>query len=683
MLNNTSTNMIFKHEFFETTSVTDFLLKIKENPPEGYPDKTIPDTYTDKPFLPTFKERKDYFLNYCLKNPAKFTIKGYYYELVRLYKNKGPIYISAIKSALDYINERYDCSDFVMLGIIRLLYQFKDNQLLDSIIIEYAENTLLQFKYWPDEPGIDSMCTWTENHQIMFLSNEYLAGQLFPDTIFSNSGMTGMQKMEHARKRILQWLELRFKTGFSEWLSHIYYDEDITALVNLVDFCNDLIISKKAEIVLNCLLYDIALNSFKGCFSSTHGRSYANEKRSALCESTIDTAKLLFGMGIFSNADNMSAVTLAISTKYRMPKVLYNVACDTPEEIINKQRMGLKLNELKKWGLSINNPDDVMVLLSLEAYTHPKTINATMKLFDTFNWWENNFFSMFKSKRNFLSIARRIKMLPVVAKIFEKDITRNTREEVNIYTYKTPDYMLSCAQDYRKGYGGDQQHIWQATLGPEAVCFTTHPGSYENTSTGYWVGSGTLPRVAQIKNLVIAIYKISTMPGLYKTNKLFFTHAWFPANKFDTIHEQNGWAFAQKGNAYIALYSQYPYRWNTASSEKNELITDGKENIWICQMGSQANDGNFNSFINSILNTQLYFRKLHVNIISPSLGNISFGWTDPLKHNCKSIDLSNYKRYENPYSSADFPPDKIAITCNDSWLKLDFERGICKADTFV
>lgn len=52
-------------------------------------------------------------------------------------------------------------------------------------------------------------------------------------------------------------------------------------------------------------------------------------------------------MGIFSNADNMSAVTLAISTKYRMPKVLYNVACDIPEEIINKQRMGPKLNELK------------------------------------------------------------------------------------------------------------------------------------------------------------------------------------------------------------------------------------------------------------------------------------------------------------------------------------------------
>ena len=28
--------------------------------------------------------------------------------------------------------------------------------------------------------------------------------------------------------RILRWLDLRFRTGFSEWLSHVYYDEDLT-----------------------------------------------------------------------------------------------------------------------------------------------------------------------------------------------------------------------------------------------------------------------------------------------------------------------------------------------------------------------------------------------------------------------------------------------------------------------
>jgi hypothetical protein len=34
-------------------------------------------------------------------------------------------------------------------------------------------------------------------------------------------------------------------------------------------------------------------------------------------------------------------------------------------------------------------------------------------------------------------------------------------------TEKTPDYMLATAQDDRKEYGGDQQHIWQATRGQD------------------------------------------------------------------------------------------------------------------------------------------------------------------------------------------------------------------------
>jgi hypothetical protein len=47
--------------------------------------------------------------------------------------------------------------------------------------------------------------------------------------------------------------------------------------------------------------------------------------------------------------------------------------------------------------------------------------------------------------------------------------------EVNTVVYKTPDYMLSSAQDYRPGESGRQEHIWQATLGPDAVVFTSHP----------------------------------------------------------------------------------------------------------------------------------------------------------------------------------------------------------------
>ena len=94
-------------------------------------------------------------------------------------------------------------------------------------------------------------------------------------------------------------------------------------------------------------------------------------------------------------------------------------------------------------------------------------------------------------------------------------MSRNVRDEVDLVTYRTPDYQLSSAPDWNPGRGGDQHHIWQATLGPDAVCFTTHPGPRSARSPGWWTGSATLPRVAQIENVLVAIYRIPRRPALY------------------------------------------------------------------------------------------------------------------------------------------------------------------------
>lgn len=667
----------------ERPTQTEYLIRPLKKAPRGYPAGPVPDVYTPGQSPGGYETRRRAFIRHCLANPSGPSMKGYYYELVRLHERKGPIHEGILLGALDYIEERLDCADFVMLGIVRILCQFRDSRMLQRSLVRRVEEVLLSFKYWPDEPGIDSMCTWTENHQIMFSANEYLAGQLFPERVFANSGMTGLEKIERARKRIMQWTDLRFKTGFSEWLSHIYYDEDITALVNLADFAADPVISRRSEIVLDLLFYDMALNSFLGVFGSTHGRSYVKEKKSGLVESTTDTSKLLFGRGRFAGADNMSAVALALSPRYRLPEAVYRVAVDN-RTFENRQRMGIRIADASRWGINTCSDEGAMALLSLEAYTHPKTINAVMKLFDRYNWWDNRFFEMFKKMKKLIRFARVTGMLPMVAKIFEKDITRNTREEVNILTFKTPDYMLSSAQDYRHGYGGDQQHLWQATLGPEAVCFTTHPGGLDDYSAGYWVGSGTLPRVAQVRNVVIAVYRISRLPGLYRTNRLFFTHAWLPRDHFDETVERAGWICARKTDGYLALYSRNGYRPQAEGDDRErEIIADGKENIWICEMGCRAENGSFTDFVDAVTGSRPEFHGLRVRYRSPSLGKVEFGWRGPLSVNGNRTELSGYKRYGNPYSNADFPSDDITIRCDGHYLRLNMGKGIRDADGYI
>lgn len=653
-------------------------------PPEGYPVKATPDHYANRPGTSTFEDHRKEYLAHCLQNPAPQNTKSAYYELLRLAAGGTP-HDGIFHAAMDFVDGRNDCADFTMHSILRLLIQFADHPQVRSETLTRARETVLNFKYWPDEPGIDSMCSWTENHQILFASAAYLAGQLYPDQTFSNSGQSGRDKMHINRPRIFRWLDLRFRTGFSEWLSHVYYDEDLTALISLIDFCEEVEIRQKATMVTDLMLLDVALNSFRGVFGSSHGRSYENSKKWASNEGTTDTEKLLFGMGVYSGFDNMSAAALALSSTYQLPPVIAAIATDLERpEMENRQRMGIRIDELEKWGLDLTELEDGMVLLSLEAYAHPRTAPLVMRMFDTFNWWENAFLAPFRPYRKLLGFLQRVKLLGAVTRLFEWDVCRNTREEVNITSYRTPDYLLSTAQDYRPGYGGDQQHIWQATLGPDAVCFTTHPAKLDGASPNYWTGSGTLPRAAQVKNVVIAIYKITQRPALYEPTRLLFTHAWLPRDQFDELIETDGWLFARLGEGYLALRSQQPYRWQNAPGEDcdREIITDGTQNIWICELGRRATNGDFGNFVEQIRTADLHFDRLRVQYHSPSQGQLEFSWGGPLLQDGQPVPLGNYPRYDNPYVRADFPAEQMTVRCGDLSLELNWqqlERKVGKA----
>ncbi len=657
----------------------DYAIRPKGTLPSGYPTSYHPDTFIAVPDSSTYTARRQAHIQHCLNNPAPQNTKTVWHELVRTAGGATP-HEGVIQSALDFIDARKDCSDFVLHAILRMLHQFKVAGISLELLAR-ARQTTLSFKYFPNEPGLDSLCTWTENHYILYTSAAFLAGQLYPDETFTNSGETGRQKMERNRPRILRWLDLRFRTGFSEWLSHVYYDEDLTALLSLVDFCRDEEIVRKSTMVIDLLLLDMALNSFRGVFGSTHGRSYENTKKWASHEGTTDTFKLLFGLGVYSQFDNMSAAALVLS-RYQVPPVIEAIARDTSSTYVSRQRMGIKLDEMERWDIHPDNFEDGMLYLTLEAYLHPRTIANTLRMFDTCNWWENSFLDSFKRYRRLLRFMDVIHALPTLARFLECDICRNTREQVDIYTYRTPDYMLSTAQDYRKGYGGDQQHIWQATLGADTVCFTTHPAKIEGTTPNYWAGSGLLPRAVQVKNVAIVIYKIERIPALYVPIRHFFTHAWLPRDKFDEVIECGGWVFARKGNGYLALRSQRPYHWQTGEGEDQgrEMIAEGKSNVWICELGSDSEHGSFATFAEKILAAPLTSDGLTVTYHSPSQGRLRFGWTGDLTRNDQPIALHHDVRYDNPYVQADFPSEKLHIKYGEHSLTLDWNATTRQMD---
>lgn len=650
--------------------------------PPGIPVEGPVDAHAEFPAAADPDARRAAFLAHVRATPPPAHLAAVFHELARLAAG-GPAHVGVFTAALDYVDARLDCADFVLHGVLRLLLQFDADPRVPPALRARAERSLVSFKYGPDELADgrpDSLCTWTENHQILFAAAALLAGERHPDAMFAASGRSGREQAALARRRIDRWLAMRFRTGFSEWLSNFYYDEDLVAVLALVDFAADPALRTRAAMVADLLLLDLALHQFRGVFAATHGRSYERGKKWAAEESTTDTAKLLFGVGRFARIENMSAPCLAISPRYRPPAVLAAIVADVDRaQTILRQRMGIRMDELARWDLDPARDEDAFELLSLEAYLHPRTIDGFVRLLDRFDWWDNSFFAPFRAQRGLLRRLGRWRLLPMLARAFEWDVTRNLRPEVHVLTVRTPDYQLSSALDWRPGMGGDQQHPWQATLGPDAVCFTTHPGPRRARSPGWWTGSATLPRVGQVGNVAIAIYRIRRRPALYVANRHRFTHAWLPRDRFDEVREEAGWVFARRGDGYLALRSQQPTRWNDApdagEDRGRELRAEGADNIWICELGRRVDDGPFEQFLDRIARASLAFGRGRVRYRSPSRGWITFGWRGRLRHEGLAVPLRGFPRYETPWGSAAFPMEALTLRCGDAGLQLDWARG--------
>lgn len=249
-------------------------------------------------------------------------------------------------------------------------------------------------------------------------------------------------------------------------------------------------------------------------------------------------------------------------------------------------------------------------------------------------------------------------------------LDRFALSEANIETYRTKDYMLSCALDYRKGAPGYQQHIWQATLGNKALVYTNHPGGKNlRWSPNYWAGNEILPRAVQSKNVVICIYNIPV------NQKNDFSHAYFPVKAFDEVHISGSWIFGRKEDGYVALYSR-----NTADlraddrGEVCDLLAKGRQNIWICETGSKSQWGSFSKFIEAISAASVHDNGLDISYESPSEGAISYGWDSPFYVKGKEMLLRWQYRYDNPYCKALFNSTCIEIEKDGEKIILDYNK---------
>jgi len=506
-----------------------------------------------------------------------------------------------IEKAVARINQREDCADFDLVGILLILARHTKDERFPAELVVPMEECVLNFRYWDDEPGADAMCFRSENHSILFHTCEVLAGQMFPDREFTNVGEKGAWHVEKGKRLAYEWLHTRGKWGFQEWDSNCYFEEDVLALAQLVELCEDEELAEMAAVVLDKMFFAMALNSYKGVFGSSHGRTYTRYIKGGRREGTSGLERIAWGMGCF-NESLRGTVSLACAKSYTVHDLLYAVAIDKPEEMWNRERHGVG--------------------------SKGETIDAD----DGLTWG------------------------------------------VDKVTYKTPDYMLASAQDYHPGDKGCQEHIWQATMGPDAVVFVTHPplvSEDDSHRPNFWHGNYVLPRVAQWKDVLFAVHRLPD------DDWLGFTHAYFPEYAFAEHDVQGNWAFAKVGDGYLALYAACGLeRMTRGQNAFRELRSAGKKNVWVCQMGRAALDGTFEEFKERVMAAppEVDLDALRVTYTNLRGQTLSFGWEDPLTIDGQEEPITGFKHYDSMYCEADLPATTMELKYLDWVLRLNFEE---------
>lgn len=173
---------------------------------------------------------------------------------------------------IDKIREKRDCADFCLVPMFLMLTKYRNY--LDKSTLDDIKETILDFRYWIDEPGNDVMWYFSENHAMLFHVSQYLAGYFFQNETFTVSGKKGSEQYRIGKERLINWFSIFEKYGYAEWNSITYIPIDLIGFFVLLEIAPDEEIRLMAKKALNFTFKVIAYNNFNGIISSSYGRVY-------------------------------------------------------------------------------------------------------------------------------------------------------------------------------------------------------------------------------------------------------------------------------------------------------------------------------------------------------------------------------------------------------------------------
>ncbi len=627
---------------------------------------------------------------------------------------------SNLEGAIERIDIREDCADFTANALIR--FYLENEHRLEEVNKNEIKECLTGFKYWMDQYDgrSDSMCHWSENHQILFAVTEYLAGKTWPDAIFAD-GNTGEVHVEFAKERINAWMEQRYLYGFNEYYSNNYYPEDIAPMANFIQFADkqDQDMIDRMMIVMDIIWLDIATQSYQYtdeygntqyAFMSASGRMYMDNKAG---DDTGNRVRPYINL-ILGNGDDYLTTTrnffvcfkrMIEAGDYQVPEVIKEIFKDNSSVQIIKSSNGITLDELVSDGYVGESVGQMMMQMGMEAFSNPEVIDNSIRYLNENKLFENEFLNDFKLVN--LWPLTLTKTLGPISSLLNPSTNGKAIQRANVYTYQTEYYSMSTTQQHFAGDYADQHHISLSTLSNDLSVYNSQPMRNHSRSQ-YWVGYGRLPYAVQDENVNIAIYELPEKAGMLEPHIVEYTHAYFPVGLFDEVnldYLNQGYIFGRKGDSYVMMCAKSDedavlmFKNDMSGVTEQELAEDrddiktsvkelieasgdfrydlifegGNTHAWITELSSVEQDGSFASFVQRIVSNDIQFEEMAVNYVSNGK-HFEVSYDEYFKLNNEVVN-TEYARFESVYGIVDRKSDIMNFSFNGKTLTLNYQEG--------
>ena len=480
----------------------------------------------------------------------------------------------------------------------------------------------------------------TENHWCMYYSALYLAAEQWPNLPGSEwyNGRSSDENLREAREYLIHWIKITTTIGQGEFDSPDYFPEYAMPMILLSQFAKDPEMKTRGTMMADFVFADFAAEHLQGQYIGGFSRIYQPAVYKPLLSGASAFAYLYFGTG---QPTNSGWIVLPALSSYRLPQMIYSIAVDRSNTIIEKERK--RVRNVIRFGTEKNPP--------VYKYTYI-------------------------TKDYGIGSLQGGILQPI------QQHTWGVR-----YTYGQPYTTIFGLHPYWSGY--EVGMFFPEEVKTLIADVVASKGTYNNPDK--WTGGSPFERTFQHKNTLLVLYDIQ--PGTTTEH----IDGFFPRNLEERIVDPLGWIICKAGDTYVGWYPLQEYEWKEElESPANSLSDIGRpqlervketgnwrlrsyklQNGYVIEVRSKDEIGSFEQFKAGLQKhiPQATLTPTKVSLHYKTLNGDAMEFAFPEKRmlNGKAIDLSKTRLFDGPFLSADVGSEKLTMTYKGKKRILDFK----------